>query len=887
MTFAERLRWLRTKTRRVLFRRHEEAAMDAEMRFHFEQLVAEFRAEGMSERAACLAAHREFGTVDAYREEVRDTWRPPSLAEAWRSLAFATRSLLRTPGFTALAVLTLGLGIGANTSMFSVFSGVALNPLPYQQPEQLDRVFRRSAENPKGAFAAADFLEFQRASRDVYAGVAGMASREASLAAPGEPAEFTDLMRVSTNFFTLVGIPPALGRDFRPEEEQFGGPDVAIISHRLWQTRFGGRPDIIGHEIRLDGVVHTVIGVLPETFSDWRHLGWVDVFRPLALSPDERAATGSFFVEPIARRADGVSTTDAAAFVQQWGKQLSIDAPGVHAETTCYRLALDEHVTGPDSKIVLMMLLGLSGFVVLIACSNLANFLLARTMARAREFAVRAALGASRRQLLRPLVVESLILAVAGGLLALLVAVGFTDWMRLRSTDDSGDQVRFVVDWSIMMWALLCSVGTALAFGIAPALFALRLDLNHTLKSGGRGATGGKGHQLLRHLLIVGQFALAMVLLTGSALFINGLDELNARRAGWDSRGLLTGTFLLPEAHYNSPAEIRDFQNLAIDSLAALPGVEAVALAAAPPFFPWTNTQRLLVEGQERPPAGREPAALRNVVTPAYFSTVGTRLLAGRHFDATDTADAPPTVIINAAMAEALFGTADPIGRRVAAASDSNLQWAQIVGVVQDVRNVMPEATTLWHQIYLPMAQQPSAYNELAVRTSGDPSALAAAVRQTIATLDPDLPVRNLKSADDRVSRANYQLGVLRDMLTGFALLGLTLAAIGIYGVIARTMAQRHHEFGIRLALGAQARDIVRLVLGTGTRLTATGAALGLIGGWGLSRLLASGFPNMDIDNPWIVILATAILMIVALLACYLPAHRAGRINPVDSLRAE
>ena len=885
---GERFRWLRTKLRRLFLRRREEAAMDAEMQFHFDQLVREFRAEGLNERDAQLAARREFGAVDAYREETRDAWRPPVLADAWRSVAFALRSLARTPAFTFLAVLTLGLGIGANTAMFSVTSGIALKPLPYHEPASLDTIYRRTAQEPRGSFSARDFEDFKAAAAGMYTDGAGEVSRDVSLADPGAPAGFAKSKRVTVNFLSMLGSQPVRGRGFRVEDAAESASPVAILSDRLWRNRFGGREDIIGETVRLNGEPHTIIGVMPASFNDWRHLGWVDLFTPLSLTTAQRTDRESAFIRIIARRAPGIDAANANAFVATFGEQLARDHANLHAESSCYAVDMPSVVTDQGSKITLTMLLGLSGFVVLIACSNLANFLLARTMSRAREFAVRAALGASRRQLLQPLLLEALILALLGGGLALVAAYGYTDWMRIRSTADNGEQVVFVIDWSVMSWAFLCSLFTAAAFGLAPALFALRLNLNETLKSGARGTTGGRGHQRLRHLLIVGQFALAMVMLTGSALFINGLAELNNRRTGWDSNHLLTGTFLLPEGQYATTTDLTAFQERALERLRSLPGVAAAGFSVNPPFSNWAENRRFLVEGQERPPRGREPAAQVNPITPDYLKSVGTTLLAGRDFDERDQPDAPPAVIINAAMAEALFGSADPIGRRIAPVSDTNLDWAQIVGVASDVRNTLPDASLVPFQVYLPMTQAPSAYHEIAIRTAGiEPGSLVPAIRSAFADLDPDLPLRNLKSADDRVARANYQLGVLRDMLTGFAFIGLLLAAIGIYGVIARTMAQRRNEFGIRLALGAQVKDITRLVLHAGVRLSFTGALLGVIGGIGLSRLLSMGFPNMNLANPWIVVGATTLLVMVALLACYLPARRAGRINPVDSLRAE
>ncbi|MCC5023264.1 MAG: ABC transporter permease [Candidatus Synoicihabitans palmerolidicus] len=423
---------------------------------------------------------------------------------------------------------------------------------------------------------------------------------------------------------------------------------------------------------------------------------------------------------------------------------------------------------------------------------------------------------------------------------------------------------------------------------MAPALFALRLNLNETLKSGARGSVDSRAQNRFRQLLIVGHFTLATVLLSGATLFIYGLDDLNHRRSGWSSDRLVTGTFLLPDASYANPHDITAFQDRALEQLRALPGVVSAGLAAHPPFFNWSESRRFIAEGPLPPEPGREPAAMINAVSPGYLSTVGTSLIAGRTFDPRDQADSPRVFVINQSMARTLFPNRDPIGRRIARVSDSDQEWGEIVGVVEDVRNVLPEAVTVPFQLYVPMTQEPRTYNEVAVRLHGEgASALVPAIRALMSDLDPDLPIRNLKTAEDRVFRANYQLGVLRDMLTGFAVLGLGLASLGIYGVIARTMAQRTGEFGIRLALGAQVSDITRLVLGSGVRLALTGAVLGAIGGAGLNRVIAMGFANMQLNNPWMMVTSVAVLITVGLLASYLPARRAARINPIDSLRSE
>jgi len=884
---SDHLNWLRVKFRRLLRRGQQETELDTEMQFHFDQLTEEYRASGLSEHDARLAARRDFGATDAYREETRDTWRPAALADLWRSILFAIRSLARSPGFTFVAIITLTLGIGANTSMFSIVNGIMLKPLPYADSHKMDRIYRATAADPTGGVAPAD-LSHLKSELASYGEIASYVYSDMSLSEPGQPAQMADALRVSSNFFSVFATQPHLGRAFQPTEEIEGNHRVLVISNRMWRNRFGSRDDIIGHTVRINGEPNEIVGVMPESFNDWRYMGWVDVFRPLGLSPAEITDQERKIMNLVGRRAPDVTADEGAQLIAGFGIRLAQDFPASNSESSWRQVSLDVLKAGERSHLILAMLVGLSGFVLLIACSNLANLLLARTMARAREFAVRAALGASRSQLIRPLMIEATLLALAGGVGAVMVALAAHQWLATRSTGDNGEQVVFILDWTVMAWASLASLATAIAFGIAPALFAMRLDLNQTLKSGSRGTTGNRGQQKLRNLLIIGQFALAMVLLTGATLFIRGLDDLNNRRSGWESDQLVTGTFLLPEANYGDTEKITAFQRLTLERLQALPGVDSASVAHHQPFLHWPSTRRLWIEGHDLPAAGHEPAALLNGVSPAYFETVETSLLTGRAFKESDTAKSTAVYIINESMARGLFGDESPIGRRLASAVGDIPAWGEIVGVAADVKSIFPEATPVTFQIYRPMTQSAQHLNQLAVRTSGiAPSAVVESIRSVMTELDPDLPLNQLQPANTTIARANYQLGVLRDMLSSFAVLGLALAALGIYGVIARTVALRTSEFGIRLALGAQVNDIIRLVLSSGTRLALYGAALGLVGAFGISKLLGTAFPNMAIERGPVLLTTTVVLIAVALLASYLPARKAAKISPTEALRAE
>jgi putative ABC transport system permease protein len=803
------------------------------------------------------------------------------------NLRLAARSLLRSPGFAFLAIVTLGLGIGANTAMFSVINSIILKPLPYPDSAQLERIDRATPQNPEGRVSPADFIDLQRQTQ-AYGEIGAYALADTSLSEPGQPAEMVRAVRTTANFFSVLRVQPQLGRDFLPREDVAGNDRVLLISQRCWQQRFGGKSDIIGRTIRVDGEPYEIIGVLPASFNEWRHLGAIDLFRPLVFDEQKSADRRGTVLRVIGRRSDKLSPTEAAGFIANFGVRLATDFPEVNAGSTWRTVSLNRTVTSKDGPRLLAMLVGLSGFVLLIGCSNLANLLLARTMARAREFAVRSALGASRSQLLRPLITESLLLAMGGGVCSILVARWVVDWLSVRSTGDNGERIVFSFDWHVFGWAFAASIITALAFGLAPALFALRLNVNDALKSGARGMTGGRGHQRFRHGLIVGQFALAMVLLAGAALYVRGLDELNNMRSGWQSEHVVTGTVVLPAASYPDGDRMTAFHRITLERLQSVPGVASVSISSFTPFFNWSDIRKYFVQGHDLPQPGHEPAAVVNSISPHYFDTYGTRVVAGRAFDERDMRTSPKVFIISQAMATGLFGNENPIGRRIAQSGMETPQWGEIVGVAANVKSVLPDPGPVTFQLYEPMAQDPRPYNEIAVRTTTvAPSSVVAAIRNVMTQLDPDLPVRQLQAADLTIERANYQSAVLRDMLTSFAVLGLGLASLGIYGVIARTMAQRTSEFAIRFALGACVKDISRIVLASAVKLALIGSALGLIGALGVSRLLAAGNPGMHLNSPPVLFGTTLLLITIALVASWLPARRAAAINPIEALRAD
>ncbi len=802
-------------------------------------------------------------------------------------LRFAIHSLRRSPSFVLIAIITLGLGIGANTSAFSILNAVLLRPLPYPESGQLDRIYRATPQNSRGGVSPADFLDL-RSQMNGYGEVAAYGISDMSLAEPGEPAGMARGLRISADLFSTIGIEPQLGRDFRSDETILGNDRVLLISHRCWQNRFGGEGQIVGRTVRVDGEPYEIVGVLPASLNDWRHLGPFDLFRPLALTEKEATDRRSTWLRLVGRRSDTLTRAQAEAFVADFGRRLAADFQAANAGSAWRTLPIHDAAIPEGAHGIVGMLIGLSGFVLLIACSNLANLLLARTVGRARELAVRSALGASRVRLLRPLFAESLLLAFAGGLCAIHVAMWTHDWLNGFAALDSGDPLIFALDWRVLGWAFLACLFTALAFGVAPAHFALRLDPNGTLKSGGRGTTGDRGHRRFRHALVAGQFALAMVLLAGAALFARGLHEWNNRGFGWESDHLVTGTMLLPTTRYPGQEEIADFQRLALERLEALPGVESASISWSMPFFGLAGPRKYLVAGRETPQPGHEPVAVTNGVSPHYFETVGTRVLDGRAFDDGDSFTSPKVFIINRAMGRGLFGVESPVGRRIARADGGTIEWGEVVGVAADIQSVASDDVAVSYQVYQPLAQEPRHGSEIAVRTAGiAPTTLVDSIRAAMMSLDQDLPVRQLQPAATAIAEAaNYQ-SIIGSILSLLAALGLGLASLGVYGAIARTVAQRTGEFGIRLALGARAEDITRLVLTSGARLALIGSAIGLFGAFGTTRLIVAGFPGLQARSVPVLAGVTVLLMAVALCAGYMPARYAARISPAETLRAE
>lgn len=803
------------------------------------------------------------------------------------NLRLALRSLRHAPGFTALVILTLALGIGLNTAMFSMLNGYLLRPLEYPQSEQLFRLDHQTPQRPFMDHAAANFADIARASADVAELCAarfwGFTLTEADRA-PDTPRS----LRVTTNFFDVLRVRPALGRSFLPEEEESGKNNVIVISHRYWQARFAGAPDILGRTVRLNGTAVEIVGVMGPDRDMRRIMASIDIFRPLGLENAERTTrTDNSFVV-LGRYRDGVTDERARSLFATVGRTLAADHPAELGSMTLGLRALQETTLEGTGRYVTLVLVGLSSFVLLIACANLANLLLTRAIARAREFSIRAALGATRRQLVAPLAWECGVLAAAGGAMACLVAAWTSAWLSVRFGSPT-EPADFPTDPRVLGFALAASVLTALLFGLAPAWWAARVQVGDALKAGGRSVTGGRGHNRYRRLLIVAQFALSLVLLCGAGLFIRGLSRMIGQDMGWNPQPVVSGVVNLASARYNAEALVQ-FHTQLREKLLAQPGVAEVAVGYDVPLFNPPANRNYVVVGRPPPPKGEEIVAFTNGVSATFLDVTGMRLRAGRFIDETDRRGSRPVVVINTAMAQALFGgESAALGQRLGVAGNAPAAAAEIVGVVADVRALNMTPSPIRFQVYQPYAHEPWQYASIAVRVTD--SALAPSlldpVRRAVATLDADQPVFRLMPIPERIESNFGVWTTIQRLLTGFAGLGLLLAALGIYGVVSHLVLQRTTEIGIRLALGASARNILGLVLGGGLRTSLVGIALGTVGAVYFTRLLNRVLPVFGGSPGEPVIVGGLILFAVALLACWLPARRATRADPMTALRSE
>ena len=801
-----------------------------------------------------------------------------------QDVRYSLRMLLKHKGFTVVAVLTLALGIGVNTAMFSVLNTFLFRSLPYQESDRLVRVWRTSPHSQSWPHSAANFFD-QQAQNSVFEKMAAYNFTSRNLTEQGQTAERLLSLAATADFFPLFGIAPAHGRVFKVEEFEPGADNVIVLTDRFWQRRFGSDPNIVGRSIQLDGKTVEIVGVMPPGFEHPILWGPIDIWQPLSFTKERKASRGNNYLSSVGRLKPGVTIEQAEqsmiTLAANIGKQNSSNVGESVRLEPLHRSTSDE-----IGRTVMWFTFGLAGFVLLIACANLANLQLVRTAARARELAVRAALGAARLRLLRQSLTESLVIALIGGTISLviaLVAVRFIS--NSLFTELPGATVQ--LDYKVFGFALLVSVLTGVIFGTVPALLASRADLNLALRENSRGSTAGKSQHRLRHLLIIGEVAFAMVLLTAAGLFLRGLHRFINTDPGWRVDGVLTANMSLRGEKYNDEKPRAAFLAQLESSLRTLPGVEHVAISGSHPVFGFNSSSSFLVEGHPEPPPDKYWEIFFESVTGDYFATLGARLQQGRTFNDADTADKPSVVIINEATARNFWPNESPIGKRISGTGPQR-EYFEIVGVVNDIAfpGDLGEPYTRY-QAFVPAAQSPPQFLTILMRTSANPEAFGTTMRNAIAGIDPNLPVYRIRTARAALDSGLGSISLLGSLLGAFATIGVILAAIGIYGVVSYTVVQRTKDLGIRLALGAQTRDVLWLVLGKGALLVVIGVVLGGAGAYGVSRLLISLIPSLPTRDPLMLPLTGLALIAVALVACYIPARRATKVDPMVALRSE
>ncbi len=801
-----------------------------------------------------------------------------------KDIKYSIRMLAKNKGFTIVAALTLALGIGVNTAMFSVLNTFLFASLPYPQSDKLVRVWRTSPHSQNWPHSPGNFYD-QRAQNTVFEKMAAYNYVSRNLTEQGQTAERLLSIAGSEDFFPLLGTAPARGRVFKPEEFEPGADNVIVLSDRFWTRRFGSDPNVVGRKIQLDGKTVEIVGVMPPGFEHPILWGPVDIWQPLAFNPERKKSRDSNFLSSFARLKPGVSIKQAEQSIVTLAA--NIGKANSSNEGESLRLEpLQRSMSDNIGRTVMWFTFGLAGFVLLIACANLANLQLVRTTARSRELAIRAALGAGRVRLLRQSLTESIVVALIGGALSLALAVwGVKFISNYLFTDLPGASVK--VDYKVFGFALLCSLLTGLLFGTVPAWFASRADVNRALRDNSRGSTAGRSQHRLRHSLIIGEVAFAMILLVAAGLFLRGLQRFINSDPGWRVDGLLTAQMNLRGEKYAEDKQRAAFLKELESRLSAVPGVQSVGIGSSQPVFGFNSSSSFLVEGQPEPPPDKYLEMFFEPVSGHYFETLEAHLLQGRAFTDADVADRPSVVIINETTARNFWPNESPIGKRISN-TGPNKKYQEIVGVVNDIAfpGSLGEPYTRF-QAFVPLAQASPSYLTITLRTPLSPEAIGNSLRQAIASLDPSLPVYRIRSARTAVNQGLGSISLLGSLLGAFATVGLLLAAIGIYGVISYTVAQRTGELGIRLALGARAGDVLWLVLRKGAVLILLGTVIGVAGGYAVARLLISLIPSLPTKDPFVLPLVSLALFVVALLACYIPARRATKVDPLVALRSE
>jgi putative ABC transport system permease protein len=804
-----------------------------------------------------------------------------------KDFKYGFRSLMKRPGLTAVALITLALGIGVNTAIFSAVDSVLLRPLPLQDPERVAAIWEHTPVLgiARNEMAPANYFDL-RHQNQVFEDVGAFSALSMNFTGEGEP-ERLEGQLVTANVFAILGVQPALGRVFSADEDQLGKEHVAVLSDSLWRRHFNRDPAVLNRNITLNGESFTVVGVMPPNFFFPVHES--ELWVPWAMEPGQAEGRGDHYFRVVARLKPGVTLERANAESEAIAARLAVDYPRTNEGLGFLVNSFHRDYVG-DLRLPILILFAAVGLVLLIACANVANLLLAQATARRREIAIRMAVGARRWTIVRQLLIESLLLAVGGGLLGVLGAVWGVDALSKLMPESLSKLQAISIDARVLVFTFLTIGLTAIVFGVAPALHAARANPGEALSELGRDVSGGASGRYLRRVLVVSEVAFAVVLLVGAGLLIRSFQRLRQVDLGFRPDNLLTMRTVLPMPKYAKPEARRAFYDELFRRLNETPGVESAGMISFLPLSTSGMKFSFSVEGRTQPNDVNLPFALYRVINPDYFRALGVSLHRGRFFDTRDAVDSTPVAVVNRRLAEQFWPGEDPIGKRLkVGALDSQNAWATIVGVVGDVRQAGFYGEQLY-ELYVPYTQERRPWvapRDLVVRTKGDAASMAAAVRQVIWAVDKDQPVSNVRTMEEvfaaAVSRERFQTL----LLSLFATLALLLACVGLYGVISYAVAQRTHEIGVRMALGAQSHDVLRLVIRQGMVLTLAGLVVGVIGGLAVTRVMTDLLFGVTATDAVTFISVGGLLVGVALLACYIPARRATRIDPLVALRYE